>query len=326
MWIKCPGYSGHNRVQGLHGHVELASSPSLATAPLGFCSEGNKWEGLRSSFGHQEDNVWISSENDQSERNELLDWVRKYVFLIHTHTHTQRKKKTISCFYAQTHKQTLASINLGNKQKQTDTHSRTHTHRPPHPFIECPFSRWLPVGNNKHTDCLEAIKRALWALSSQLTVLCHWKGVGVARCIVCYRRVLFKESKSLNIWTKVPQGLADWGLPSLALILNRGLGEGGNVWARAAGQVWRLMDMATWAIDGPRGSCWPNSRVPCDPGHRPAAPRPARPSPTSVIVQDREELAGQTLCLLCPWIPQSLWPSSSPSQLLTSTYLPVATL
>ncbi len=36
--------------------------------------------------------------------------------------------------------------------------------------------------------------------------------------------------------------------------------------------------MVTWAIDGPRGSCWPNSSVPCDPGLRPSSvPGAAQP-------------------------------------------------
>lgn len=64
-----------------------------------------------------------------------------------------------------------------------------------------------------------------------------FKGVGVARCIVCDHRVLFKESKSLNIQTKVPQGLVAWRLPSSALIPNREVGEGGKCLSRAAGQV-----------------------------------------------------------------------------------------
>lgn len=171
------------------------------------------------------------------------------------------------------------SISTTNKNKQSHTPKHTLS---PRPFIEYPFSKWRPVVNNKHTDCLEAIKRPLCAFSSQLNY-CNssvpFKGVGVAHCIVCYHRVLFKESRSLNIRTKVPQGLADWGLPSLALIPNRGLKEGGNVWAETAGQVWRLMDMATWAIDGPRGSCWPNSSMPCDPGHLPGSTEQQRHLP-----------------------------------------------
>lgn len=46
------------------------------------------------------------------------------------------------------------------------------------------------------------------------------------------------------------------------------------------------MDMVTRAMDSPRGSCWPNSSVPCDPGIQPcsvpvaAQPRSASPSRT----------------------------------------------
>lgn len=141
-------------------------------------------------------------------RKQSSAYIRK-----HTHAHTH----------------TVPSINLNNKQKQT-----RHTPKYTHPFIEYPFSEWLPAVNNKHTDCLEVIKRPRSAYSSQLDYCMTpvpLKSVGVAHCIVCYSRVLFKESKSLNIRTKVPQGLADWGLPPLALIPNRGLGEGGNVWA-----------------------------------------------------------------------------------------------
>lgn len=119
----------------------------------------------------------------------------------------QQGKKTISSLYLQTHTHTLPSINLNNKQKQT-----RHTPKYTHPFIEYPFSEWLPAVNNKHTDCLEVIKRPRSAYSSQLDYCMTpvpLKSVGVAHCIVCYSRVLFKESKSLNIRTKVPQGLAD---------------------------------------------------------------------------------------------------------------------
>lgn len=140
--------------------------------------------------------------------------------------HNQKGEK--NNHYAPTHTNTHFQESISSINKNKHTHTPKHTH----PFTEYPFSKRLPAVNNKHADCLDAIKRPLRAFSFQLA---DWNGpalfksVGVARCIVCYRRVLFKESKSLNIRTKVPQGLR---LPSLALIPNRGLGEGGNVWAK----------------------------------------------------------------------------------------------
>lgn len=108
----------------------------------------------------------------------------------------------------QTNTHFQVSVSTINKNR----HTLLNIHCPPHPFIESPFSEWLPAVNNKHTDCLEAIKQRLCAFSSQ-SDYCKssvpFKAVGVARCIVCCSRVLFKESKSLNIRTKVPQGLED---------------------------------------------------------------------------------------------------------------------
>lgn len=94
-----------------------------------------------------------------------------------------------------------------DKQKQTHTHSQAYTPK----YTQYPFSQRLPVVNNKHADCLAAIKQPLHPFSFSLTAaarshrrspaskpapsspLRSFKSVGVARvhCLLqwgCYSR------------------------------------------------------------------------------------------------------------------------------------------
>lgn len=86
---------------------------------------------------------------------------------------------------------TGASKYQSRQQTKTNRHTLLNTHGAPHPCIENPLSKWATVVNNKHTDCLEAIKRPRWAFSSPLercNISVPLKGVGVAHYIVCYHR------------------------------------------------------------------------------------------------------------------------------------------
>lgn len=104
-----------------------------------------------------------------------------------------------------TNTNTHPRIDLIDKQKQTNAHSQVYTPI----YTQYPFSQRLPAVNNKHADCLAAIKRSLRPFSFSLTAAARrcrsspgsklapplrcFKSVGVARshCLLqwgCYSR------------------------------------------------------------------------------------------------------------------------------------------
>lgn len=82
-----------------------------------------------------------------------------------THSQQPEEEKQSRCPSVHTNTNTHPRIDLIDKQKQTDAHSQAYTPI----YTQYLFSQRLPAVNNKHADCLAAIKRPLRPFSLSLS-------------------------------------------------------------------------------------------------------------------------------------------------------------